>query len=133
MPLDLQGRGQFALFLGEVAVKDMELFDGLRMRYRAVGVVNGVLDLCPQHRVGVQLAVAHIVINTVIALPLLQGDLVERDKAPNEWLAIADEHHLADQGVRAYAIFQRTRRHILAARGHQQFFLSAGDLDVSGI
>ena len=133
MPLDLQGCGQFALFLGEVAVEDMELLDGLRVRDRAVGVVNGVLDLCPQNRVGVQLAVAHIVINPVVALPLLQSDLVERDKAPDERLAIADEHHLADQRVRAHAVFQRARRHILAARGHQQFFLSAGDLEVPGI
>ena len=101
IPLDLQGRGQFALFLGEIAVENMELLDGLRVRHRAVGVVNGVLDLCPQHRIGVQLAVAHIVINTVVALPLLQGDLVERDEAPDERLTIADEHHLAYQRVRA--------------------------------
>ena len=54
---------------------------------------------------------------------------VERDQRGDERLAVADDHALADQGVRAQPVLEHRRGDVLAARGHQDLLLAAGDPD----
>src|SRR5690606_35706032 len=53
--LYLEGRGLLIVILGEVAVEDVEPFDGLGVGDGCVGVVDGILDLTAQGRLGGQL------------------------------------------------------------------------------
>ncbi len=50
------GGGQLVFFLGKVRLEDVELLNPLRMGDGGVNLVDGVLQLCAQGRIGGQLA-----------------------------------------------------------------------------
>ena len=52
---------------------------------------------------------------------------VEGDQRGDERAAVADDHALADQRVGADPVLEHGGRDVLAARGHQDLLLAAGD------
>ena len=56
---------------------------------------------------------------------------VECDEASDEWLAISDDHALADEPVRPQSIFYDGRRNILATGRNEKLLLSACDKQIA--
>ena len=54
---------------------------------------------------------------------------VDGDQRGDERLAVADDHALADQGVGADPVLEHGGGDVLAAGGHQDLLLAAGDPD----
>src|SRR3954454_113067 len=113
LALDLQGRRQLALFLGQFAGQDRELLDLLDVREVLVRLVDLLLDL-----------VAAIVVIGVVVVALVAVHRYERDEVGP---VVADDDRLGDLGALGDLLLDVRRRDVLAGRGDNDVLRATGD------
>lgn len=131
MPLDLQGRGEEAVLLGELVLHEDELADGLGSGDRLVRVVHGLLDVGAHGGVAYEVGHRGVRGHGADVKPVGYVLAVEGDQGGYVGAVVADDYALAYRGAAAEAVLEDGGRDVFAAGGDEDVLLAAGDGEVA--